>query len=182
MLPLLTAMDQMRATLLTADAPTRQLTGVDVWRAEISVAVSIGSAFPRPAGMGIADTVAVRGRSHPADRVRFLRGQVTHAAWRDLCGAVIDALTRQHAHATRLTKYWLVQARTADTPSAHTYAVEQAQTAVDWGRAAHTAAATGRRLVADEDSIQVPVGRAIQRVGAHDVATDKHYHQRGARR
>lgn len=178
MLALLTVMDQMQATLIAADAPARQLTAVAEWHSAIAVAVSIGSQYRRPAGMGIDGTSPRWGVPNQA---RFLCGHITHAAWRDLCRAVLSALHRQCIHANQLIAFWNRRAQLADTHRSRTYAIKQARIAESWSAAASAAKSLGRALVVTEDNIQVPVGRVIKRVGFHEVATEKRYHQRGTR-
>lgn len=182
MLPLLTALDQMQATLFAADAPARQLAGVAAWRDTVAAAVAIGSRYRRPAGLSI-DTTSRPGPAGQArpNQTRFLHGHATHAAWRGLCLAILDALQQQRAQADRFTAHWERRAKLAYTPRTRTYATEQANTARSWSAAAAAAENAGRALIATEDAIQVPVGRAICRVGFHEVAADKHYHQRGTR-
>lgn len=179
MLGLLTAIDQMRDTLTDVDAPTRQLNGVAEWREKIAEAVSIGSGHPYPAGMNINDDLrwTLRGWHRP-DSVRFLYGRATHAAWRALCNTILAALDHQNGHAEELVIYWLNVQTTAQTDAIYKRAAKKAALAGNWCVAAREAQTHGQSLLALEDAIQVPVGRALAKVGRHEVAQDKHYHQR----
>lgn len=179
MLELLEATDRMLSTLFDVDAPIRQLTGVVEWRDEIATAVSIGSRYPRPKGLTINDEArwTYRGWRRPSE-VSFIYGRATHAAWRALTNAIVDKLHVQAMHAEEIAEGWAEIRDTAVYSAAASRANKQMHLAIEWWRAAHDAEASGRALIETEDAIQVPVGRALARVGRHEVAQDKHYHQR----
>lgn len=177
---LLTALDKMILALTGVDASQRQLDGVRAWHAEVAEAVTLGSRYRTAPGMTIT-TAPQQRRRRPAE-TRFIHGDVTHAAWRDLCGAIITALSKQEQHAETLVHRWAAEAASAPTVSIHTRAVRQARLAHAWWDAALAARETGLTLVAVEDAVHVPVGLVIRQVGADDVALDKHYHQRGTKR
>lgn len=179
---LLTALDKMILALTGVDASQRQLDGVRAWRTEVAEAVALGSRYRTAPGMTITTAPRRRkGRARPAE-TRFVHGDVTHAAWRDLCGAIITALSKQEHHAEALVRDWTAEAASAPTVAIHTRAVREARLAHAWWDAALAARETGLTLVAVEDAVHVPVGLVIRQVGADDVALDKHYHQRGTKR
>lgn len=179
MLTLLTAVDRMHTTLIDVDAPIRQLAGVTDWRETIAEAVSVGSRYRYASGMSINDEPrwTLRGWRRPDD-VRFIYGSATHAAWRALCHSIIGALGQQAMTAEGLVIHWQkVQAHT-QTRAAYVRATKQIAIASDWWSTAVEAETYGNTLVAMEDAIQVPVGKALAKVGRREVAMDKHYHQR----
>lgn len=179
MLTLLTAVDRMHTTLIDVDAPIRQLTGVADWRETIADAVSVGSRYRYASGLSINDDPrwTLRGWRRP-DNVRFIYGHPTHAAWRALCHCVIGALGQQATTAEGLVIYWQQVQAHAQTRGAYVRAAKQIAVASDWWSAAVEAETQGNTLVATEDAIQVPVGKALAKVGRREVAMDKHYHQR----
>lgn len=175
---ILTAMTRMQDTLTTAQAPQRQLQGVQDWRTAIEAAVAAGQHAGAP-GMHIDDAhrLSVSGWVRPP-QVRFLHGDPTHKAWMDLCKAIIRTLTTHQTHTAERCDIWRVRAEKARSRAARNAALRKtAQAALELDRT-FTAALTGRTLIDREDAIMRPVGMAIAAAGGVDeVARDKHYHQ-----
>lgn len=97
---LLAAVDDMQKVLRAADAPHRQLTGVQEWRGSIADAVLAAQAFKNPPGMEIQHERrwTVRGWQRPPELL-FLYGTPTHRAWKQLSNTIVARLNQQAAAA-----------------------------------------------------------------------------------
>jgi hypothetical protein len=198
-------MDHMHKALLMADAPQRQLRGVNNWRRDIGAAVCAAQPFrppPRPLKQVtwrrvISDTLAVL--IAPASTPDY--------AQRDLPGLHIDDRVRmtvlgpqrppavRFLHGHRTHRAWkelswhvvgCLQRQEQAANEVLRLATKRrwkkaAEDAAVWMVAANTAATTGLDLIAVEDAIMRPVGLAIRKAGGrHEVAQDKHYHDRSS--
>lgn len=182
-----TAMRRMQAVLGTVDPPDRQVKAVQDWASDVHDVLIAGEPFMASTPNDIDDRprrTRLGWKRPPA--VRFLYGAATHRAWRDLCLVVIAYLHGCEAAADRAYRAAQVDVQVALSNGALPATVERLQArvaqALAWQVAARHAIRAGESLIGSEDAVQVPVGRAIHRVGVREVATDKHYHQKGARR
>ncbi|MFG2001650.1 hypothetical protein ACGFNU_21110 [Spirillospora sp. NPDC048911] len=179
---LLAALDRMHTALTLADAPTRQLRGVWDWRVEVAACVEAASVFTGAPGLVIDDTprLTTRGWRRPLP-VRFLFGERTHAAWLSLCSAISRRLWTQRDTAEQIydkaVKRMKIAWRAGDA-RAFKKARRLRELADRWFAAANRAIRVGDLLVATEDAVMRPVGKAIRKVGIADVAKDKRYHDR----
>lgn len=182
-----TAMRRMQAVLGTVDPPDRQVDAVQQWVSDIHDVLIVGEPFMISTPQDIDDRPRMtrRGRRYPP-AVRFLYGTATHRAWRDLCSAIIAYLQRCEIAAqmafTKAATDLDIAIRNGALPETVEQLRRRMAQASAWQVAARRAVRTGQVLITTEDSIQVPVGDAIRRVGYREVALDKRYHQRGTRR
>jgi hypothetical protein len=176
----------MQDELVMAEAPVRQLRGVQGWREDIAAAVSAGRLFKRPAGMRIDDNhhLTLAGGWARPPQVKFIYGDPTHRAWVTMCRGIVNALGTQQAHAAQLVEAALARAAAVKRRNGPgdrkrmAAALTWAAIAESWGLAAAAAANEGRYLIRREDKIMRPVGVAVARAGGiNQVARDKHYHQ-----
>lgn len=202
-------MDLMRAFtvmlggITAADASSRQVNGILVWRAYVYEALQCSYSVPEAEDRG-SDVILVTSSE-------------THLEWRLAAAAILDALARQ-ANSADVAYERAVRAAAAATAAAEDYdaaagaceanagatddqkeasaylaqaekfrvaadtcrkeAARQnaiAVAAVAWGIAARDACAFGSALVAQENAVAFPVGEAIAAAGGPDeVYGDKH--------
>lgn len=181
---ILDAVDRMHETLITADAPRRQLQGVLEWRADVAAAVQASTVCDAPPGLHLAVTPRLTGRGwrHPRP-VRFLYGEPTHRAWLDLCDALVACLHEQEQAADELYRAAVQAAQRAASLGLHHHhakATATARAAAKWRDAAIIAAISGQYLKHVEDKIMRPVGDAIASIGLSEVTRSKRYHVRQA--
>lgn len=183
---LVAAIDAMTDVLGQVDAPRRQLNGVRIWR--INVAAATGAArqlrYSGP-GLQIVDQplLPLTGRWTRPRQVRFLYGDATHRAWRDLTKTICEALDTQGFAAADTRADALQRAQAAlqrRRPDLAKGWLARAAAAGAWATAASSASLSGRYLITREDSIMRPVGAVIAAVGPRNVAKDKHYHQKAS--
>lgn len=182
-----TAMRRMQAVLGTVDPPDRQVKAVHDWASNVADVLATGKPFMVSTAADIDDRPrrTRRGWQRPP-AVRFLYGTATHRAWRDLCSVIIAYLqgcevAAHRAHASAVTDVQ-VALHNGALPETVERLKQRAARAAKWQLAARRAIHAGQSLIHVEDRIQVPVGHAIRKVGAADVAQDKSYHQRGTAR